>query len=200
MLKLKPSVLLFILTIIVNVSSAQLNRLTSSCQFHSINNFGFLEGQAGSAFQLETINGAQYRSWFGGVGLGLDLYRYRTIPLFIDIRKEFGRSSNKLFLYSDLGINFSWVTDNEKTSYANYDKFSNSFYNDMGFGYKIKVTKNRDLLVSLGYSFKKIIETYNYGLDLNPVYLNIQNIPSNGQSVQTNYSLNRLSIKIGWTF
>lgn len=200
MLKLKPSVLLFILTIIVSVSSAQQNRLTSTWQFHSINNVGLLEGQTGSAFQLQTINGTQYRSWFGGVGLGLDFYRYRTIPLFIDIRKEFGKSSNKLFLYSDLGINFSWVTNNEKTSYANYDKFSNSFYCDAGLGYKIKVTKNRDLLLSFGYSFKKIIETYNYNLYYSPMYLNMRSGSANGQSGQTNYSLNRLSFKIGWAF
>jgi hypothetical protein len=179
---------------IVCSSSAQQKSLTCPWKFHSINNIGLLEGQTGSSFQIQSINGAQYKSWFGGIGLGLDFYRYRTIPLFIDIRKEFGKSNNKLVVYSDLGINFSWVTDNEKTSYVAGDKFSGGFYADMGVGYKIAVGKNGALLLSAGYSFKKLKETYDaYDYNFFP--------PSGGgQKDQINYSLNRLSIKIGWEF
>lgn len=94
--------------------SAQQKTKTCPWQFHSINNVGLLEGQTGSAFQLQSINGMQYKSWYAGIGLGLDFYRYRTIPLFLDIRKEFGSGSNKFFAYADGGVNFVWLTDNEK--------------------------------------------------------------------------------------
>ncbi len=125
--------------------SAQQKTPPSQWQFHSINSVGLLEGETGSAFQLQTINGAQYKSWFTGVGLGLDFYRIRSIPLFADIRKEFGKENNKLFVYADFGINFSWATDQQKTSYVQGDKFSNGFYNDLGLGYKVSAGEKKML-------------------------------------------------------
>jgi hypothetical protein len=161
-------------------------------------NVGLLVGQTGNAFQLQTINGAQYRSWFAGAGVGLDYYRFRTIPLFLDLKKEFGRSSNKLFVYADGGVSFSWVSDDEKLGYVD-DHFSNGFYSDLGFGYKSAVGKNNALIISLGYSYKKLTETYT-----SPFYYftdpyNTDPLTSPSKE-QINYSLNRLSIKIGWEF
>jgi hypothetical protein len=184
-----------ILILSAGICSAQQKTQACPWQFHSVNNIGLLEGQTGSSFQLQTINGAQFKSWFAGVGLGLDFYRYRTIPLFLDLRKEFGKSSNKLFLFTDLGTNFSWVTDNEKTSYELNDNFGGGFYFEGGLGYKISVSKNNSLLLSLGYSYKKLYETYDY-----PVYLMYTQNSMNNWSEKINYSLNRLSIKIGWEF
>ena len=199
MLRLKLSMLFVMLTMIVGITSAQQNNSVSLWQFHSINNIGLLEGETGSAFQMQTINGVNYKSWFAGAGLGLDLYRLRTIPLFVDFRKEFGKNNNKIFLYSDVGINFSWVTDQQKTSYVQSDKFNNGFYGDWGLGYKVKMGKSNNLLLSLGYSYKKTEETYD------PIYYPPgifygQGTEPNDQEQKINYSLNRLTIKIGWEF
>lgn len=176
--------------------SGQQKQSAAQWVFHSVNNIGLLEGEAGSSFQIQTINGAQYKSWFGGIGLGLDYYRYRTIPLFLDIRKEFGNGSNKLFLYSDMGVNFCWLTDNQKMNYYLDDQFKNGMYADFGAGYKIGLGKSDHdhLLLSLGYSFKKLKETYDAPEYFYP--------PAAGPASkdEINYSLNRLSIKIGWEF
>src|SRR5450631_2033356 len=160
MFNLKYVLLFLLMVTMIGISVAQPKTADASWKFHSINSVGLLEGQVGSAFQIQTINGAQYKSWFGGIVLGLDYYRYRTIPLFIDLRKEFGRTAKKLFVYSDLGINFGWVTDKQKTQYVFDDKFANGFYSDLGFGYKINLGKNGGLLIGLGYSYKKVIESY----------------------------------------
>ena len=172
--------------------SAQQKTITGHWQFHSINNVGLLEGQTGSAFQLQSINGMQYKSWYAGIGLGLDFYRYRTIPLFLDIRKEFGSGSNKFFAYADGGVNFVWLTDNEKTAYVTDDHFNTGFYTDLGLGYKIGVGRTNHLLLSIGYSLKKLKETYQ-------TYSYLP--PDNAlQKQYVDYSLNRLSLKIGWEF
>jgi hypothetical protein len=193
MFKMKRSIFICIILSMAGTVSAQQKSLSGPWQFHSINNAGLLEGQTGSSFQLQTINGAQYKSWFAGIGLGLDFYRYRTIPLFIDIRREFGRSSNKLIVYADMGINFCWLTDVEKTSYLPGDKFNKGLYADMGLGYKIGLGKTNNLLLSIGYSLKKLKETY-----YTPDYYYPPDYPQ--EKEQINYSLNRLSIKIGWEF
>jgi hypothetical protein len=190
---MKLSLLLMAQILWVAISSAQTKSTDGLWQFHSINNVGLLEGQSGSAFQIQTINGVRYRSWFAGIGLGIDYYRYRTIPLFFDIRKEFGRTSNKIFVYTDFGINFSWVTDKQKMSYVTDDKYGNDFYDDLGLGYKIELNKNNCVLLSLGYSYKKVVETY-----VPPDYYRFPPSPDNSEQIDSR--LNRLIIKIGWTF
>jgi hypothetical protein len=194
------SMLLFLLTIMAGNSSAQQNNIVKTWQFHSINNVGFLEGQTGSAFQLQTINGIQNKSWFGGVGLGLDYYRFRTVPLFFDLRKELGKSANKLFLYSDLGVNFSRVTDKEKTNYVVDDKFGNGLFVEAGLGYKAVIGKNHGLLISVGYSYKKLRETYNSIQYYYPGIFRINPEQNINNQNQINYGLSRLSIKMGWQF
>ena len=187
------AVLFLITALCLSVTvSGQQKAITSNWQFHSINNIGLLEGQTGSAFQIQSINGMQYKSWYGGIGLGLDFYRYRTIPLFIDIRKEFGSSVNKFFAYADGGVNFCWLTDNEKNTYLMDDHFDTGFYTDLGLGYKIGIGKSNHLLLGIGYSLKKLKETYNTYYYFPPY--------NKTDKEEINYSLNRLTIKIGWEF
>src|SRR5215467_547922 len=68
-------------------------------QFRSINQVGLLEGTDGGAFQIQTINGVQFRTWFLGIGVGIDNYRLRSVPLFVDLRKEFKVGTNYFFIY-----------------------------------------------------------------------------------------------------
>ena len=93
-------------------------------------------------------------------GIGLDYYRYRTIPLFLDLRKEFFSGPDKLFVYADAGVSFAWVSDNQKSGYID-EKFSNGFYDDFGLGYKRVIAKHSAIILSLGYSYKKLSQTYN---------------------------------------
>jgi hypothetical protein len=189
---LKSRCTLTILVLMTGICFAQQESPVGKWRFQSINNVGLLEGQAGSAFQLQTINGAAYHSWFAGLGIGLDYYKLRTIPFFLDFRKEFGQSNQKFFLYADGGISFSWVTNMQKLGYVD-EQFSNGFYDDLGLGYKTVLGKNNALLLSLGYSFKKITDTYStpyYGIDFPPTY----------PKEWVNYNLNRLTIKLGWSF
>ena len=60
-------------------------------KFTSINLVGLLYGQAGTAFQLQTVNGVSYKTFSGGIGIGMDDYYLKTIPLFFDIRKNFSK-------------------------------------------------------------------------------------------------------------
>ena len=69
---MRPVLFLAFTLCLSGMVSAQQKTVTGIWQFHSINNVGLLEGQTGSAFQLQSINGMQYQSWFAGIGLGLD--------------------------------------------------------------------------------------------------------------------------------
>jgi hypothetical protein len=184
----------FLLSITILKCSAQERSKTKSLQFHSINNVGLLEGEAGSAFQLQTVNGVQYKSWFVGIGAGLDYYRYRTIPLFIDARKEFGKSNNKFFVYADAGINFYWERDKDAKQFYYDDKFKNGFYAEGGLGYKRKLNQKSSLLFSAGYSYKKLTEEgHSFWFD--------PGFPGSPYPIEKiNYNLNRLVLKAGIEF
>ena len=57
-------------------------------KFASINQFGIAWGASDDALQLQTVNGAVYKTFFTGLGIGLDYYWERTVPVFIDLRKD----------------------------------------------------------------------------------------------------------------
>ncbi len=191
MINIKNMGLLAIMTICFSALFAQQKIISRPLQFHSINNVVLLEGQAGSALQLPTINGAQYKSWFAGVGIGLDYYRYRTIPLFLDVRKEFGKRSNKLFIYADAGMNFYWERDTDVKQFPVDDKFKNGFYGETGVGYKLKLNQRINLLFNAGYSYKNITEegTYPY---MYPILAGME-YPVE----KINYNLNRFVLQVG---
>ena len=153
---------------------------------------GLLEGEKGSAFQLQTVNGVQYKGWFTGIGIGLDYYRIRSVPVFVDLRKNFGSLRKSFFAYLDGGIHYPWITDDQKD--FNGGVYSNGFYSDIGFGYRITLQGNTSVLLSLGYSYKKTVEKGTplvscpfYG----PCYSGPQQIV---------YNLNRISFKLGFIF
>lgn len=163
-----------------------------SCAFSSINQVGVLTGERGSSLLVQTINGIRYKTWFAGVGAGLDFYQTRGIPVFLDIRKNILNSPSTPFIYMDGGIHFSWPTDKDKGDNGTRT-FSNDLYFDAGLGYKASLGNTHALLLSVGYSLKKIEE----------VYTPFQFCPGGCGPIYTeryNYTLNRLSLKVGWQF
>ena len=130
-------------------------------QFKSINSLGLAEGQYGSAIQLQTINGIQKKRWFAGIGLGLDHYRFQSVPMFVDLRRSFGKKSNKIFIFANAGINFSDLTKNQKKySYPAGSAFENGVYLATGAGYDIKMTSRFSLSIASGYTYKNTPEQY----------------------------------------
>ncbi|HVU85616.1 MAG TPA: hypothetical protein VHC50_12285 [Puia sp.] len=183
----------------LSISSAQQVKKRNSIAFHSINQAGLLNGEAGSAFQVQTINGIQYRSWYAGIGAGIDYYRFRGIPLFADIRKAFGHTKNKFFIYGDAGIHFSWITDKEKNSLGPSAKLSNGLYLDGGIGYQAGIGNRNALLISVGYSYKQVkneTPAYYYY----PLYTTMITYTPPPSNTTIDYQLSRVSIKLGWEF
>jgi len=168
---------------------AQKTKPGCGCRFSSINQVGLLEGSNGHSMQLQTINGLRYKTWFTGIGVGLDYYRFRTIPLFIDVRKDLFNKLNTPFFYGDAGIHLPWVLDKEKNWWGEAD-YNRGFYYDAGFGYNFNLGKNGALLFSGGISLKKIRETRHYEVVC-------VTFPCPAQSERYDFTLRRFSLKAG---
>jgi hypothetical protein len=191
MLTTKPIGLTILFSLAMHIGLAQEKYANNKWMFHSINQVGLLEGENVSAFQIQTINGAQYKSWFAGIGIGLDDYRFRSIPLFLDLRKSFQRDGNGFFLYASGGIHFLWPVDKQKISPQ--AKYQNSFYSDIGLGYRLPLYGKSSVLFSAGYSYKRVVED-------NAVICDPWFGPCSAQNDRYVYDLNRLSIMIGFCF
>jgi hypothetical protein len=134
---------------------------TAKINFRSQNYVGLLEGDTGSSWQVQTINGFQTGTWFAGVGTGLDFYRYRTVPLFLSVNKSIKSTGNSFYFLSDGGFNFAWVDKEPRSRFNDYisDKFIPSLYWNGGIGYKAMIGKKEDaVLISLAYSYKRLKE------------------------------------------
>lgn len=130
-------------------------------KFGTVNQVGLIAGSRGEAFRVETINGIKKHNWFAGIGLGIDYYKDRTIPLFLDVRRDLLKSRNTPFIYIDGGVNFVWLNDEQKaqrTGGLNYSNPPGICY-DAGLGWKLSGKNARALVLSAGYSFKQVKET-----------------------------------------
>jgi len=166
-------------------------------KFHSVNNISLLNGDNEISAGLQSINGFQNGNWFTGVGVGLDYYIYRSVPLFADVRYEFGKTKNKFFAYADGGINFDWVKEYYYDGPIfiwegsnNSGEFHNGVYTDAGFGYLVANKKGGGLVLSLGHSHKSLKKTISY-----PDWRTQQTTTDIYR-----YNLNRIVVKVGWKF
>ena len=189
---LSKIIVFFFALAFAKISSAQQaekpKQKSCGCKFTSINQIGMVAGEANDSYQLQTVNGVSYRTWMVGAGIGIDGYRYRSIPVFLQLRKEFSLSSNALFIYNDIGLNYPWVKDEQKHFYGPSD-YGNGVYYDGGLGYKL-VLKKQSLLFSSGFSLKEMSENRSS-----------TTCPFVGPCFENkdvyHYSLKRLSFKVG---
>ena len=163
-------------------------------KFSSINQVGLLSGSTGEAFMLQTINGLKKDNWFAGVGTGLDFYKERTIPLFLDIRRDiiiFNRL-NTPFIYTDAGINFSWLSATQRGQ-KQFPTSSPGLFYDLGIGWKVSGKNNRGYVFSTAYSLKQVKEKVKYLWQSAP----FMDLESENYE-RRNYLYRRIVIKVGF--
>ncbi len=189
------TLLLFILSGIIHAQQKK-----SAARFSSINSIGLLSGQSQTTFTMQSINGIKYKSWFAGLGAGLDTYGYRSIPAFADIRKSFGKQSWQAFVYADGGINFPlYSSELPRKLYGNNAyKLYNTFYGEAGIGFNKPITKKTTFILSAGFSYKHFSYLdYNY---YNSPFIFIVGGTQAPQSSEYNFYYRRIAVKMGIAF
>lgn len=162
--------------------------------FGSQNFIGMLEGESGTSLQLQTINGVRYKSWFAGLGTGLDYYYERSIPVFLSLNRLMNPTRLPLYLHADAGLNIPWVPGFVQKQWGS-SRYTPGLYWAGGIGYKFDIGKkcNNALLLDLGYSYKRYQEKSDLVFPcLVP--------PCPSETERYDYRLRRLSLKLGWMF
>lgn len=155
--------------------------------FQSVNQVGVLEGAEGTALHLQTVNGFRLNKVFLGLGVGLDYYKLRSIPLFLDMRKYLLRSGN-MFLYGDGGLHFPW----EGKSFDWPSTYQPGLYYDLGLGYRVPL-KGYGIQLSAGYTYKAYTQEQRF-----PDFCFMP--PCEEQVISTRYQLRRIAVKMGVSF
>ena len=181
------------ITIIAGVCFSSSLCAQQKIKFSSQNYAGITDGEAGTAFQFQTISGFQYKTWFTGIGTGVDSYYETSIPLFLSVSKFLNTPKFPFYLNADAGINFPWSP--QESVYSNYgEEFSSSLYWAGGLGYRFGIGKEKQgFLLNFGYSYKHLIQETEY---TSPCLFP----PCPVSKERYDYRFHRLSVKVGWMF
>lgn len=161
---------------------------------------GLLNGDNAVSAQVVLSGGMKTRTWSYGIGAGIDYYKVRSAPFFVELKKDFGSKEKPLFAYLQLGANIAWPlqSDYRENFYSSWfgnttTRFQNGMYRELGIGYTGWYTKKKGIWISLGYSTKTMAEFYDE--------LIYPDFPPYDRITKTErklaYTFNRLVLKIG---
>src|SRR5215212_7410263 len=185
--------LLFTTTILlISVANAQ---GSGKIKFGSINSIGWLKGASRNMVQAQSINGIRYKSFFGGIGVGLDNYYYKTIPVFVDFRKNILSKKSTPFVYVDLGISFPKDRIETQSSWTRNEYKAGSYY-DIGAGYMFPLLKKISFSLAIGYSQKTSRRDWVYSVPREVAPYGFDDV---NRDIY-NYTFRRLSLKAGISF
>jgi hypothetical protein len=166
----------------------------SKGKIRAITSAGFAAGEGTAKPLFQVSAGFAFDNWFAGAGVGLDQYKFNTVPLFADWRVNFGKSK-LAFLYANGGYNFpgKYKGSEEFGSLKSSDKLFGGFYMDAGIGYRVRLSPLHRILFSAGYSQKNARARIGY-----PTYCLTPPCPE--QIYNYEYQLGRIVSKISWEF
>jgi hypothetical protein len=174
-------ILIFLISLFLHLSVIAQK---SGLKYNGIIQAGLLHGAMEPSWQLQLINGVKFKTFSFGIGLGLDQYHIKTIPVFLDARKSIFDKVNTPFVYADFGTNFP--SEKKSSDMWGTREFEKGRYYDLGIGHLWGMNKGGSFLVSIGYTQKRITENHLYSWA--PRWESID------------YTLRRLSLKAGLRF
>lgn len=164
---MKHKIILF--TLVVLFASLKASSQDRQLRYSSVNSFGVLNGGTGAEWQVQTIQGIRYQTLYAGIGAGIDNYFRKTIPVFLDLRKNIFEKEKTPFLYLDLGGSFPFKKHESGSTWAGAytSTFKTGYYYDAGIGYRIPFSRRFAAMISMGYSQKymeeeQVISNYSY--------------------------------------
>lgn len=191
----KHLLLILVFACIITFVQAQVKATKSNAlqnNFHSFNTVQILNGNTTTSLAINTVNGFQFGKLFIGIGTGFDYYYHTSVPLFLEARFNLVDRKNKLQLFANRGLSFSFSTQNKKFEYNAGSYKTGSTY---GAGLDYLITAgNQAFILGVAFSNKQVIQMVNNYL-WNPLLNKWENIPT-----KDIYSLNRIAIRLGWMF
>ena len=152
---------------------------------------GLLAGANKNALQVQLVNGVKYQTWQGGLGVGLDDYNIRSVPLFLQLRKALTAKPAAPFVYVDAGYHRPFLKEAEKFL---TEVKKGGFYGEGGIGYEMPALKKHGFFFGLGWRVKM----YTLKVNTKP-YLSVWPAPPDAFR-DYDYTLTAVVLKTGFRF
>lgn len=151
-------------------------------------------------YQIQSTVGYRFHyRYYAGIGVALDQYTIRSLPVFIDLRADLFRKKTTPFAYADVGLTNPWPKKSQFELQKEPDKKIPGWYLNTGIGWRFRSRiSDQSWEISIGYSLETMKIRY-----LQPIS-NAGFPEPDGQlpnvRVQTfKYTFNRFVIKAGFT-
>ncbi len=127
---------------------------------------GVTNGNFETNAYLNTSHGLALNSWYFGLGSGVDYYRFRTVPVFAEVRKDFSNRNIRPFVQIVGGLNIDWLTQEQKDHRFSWwqttpSTFTRGVYFKGGTGVLFNAHKQVRFATTISWSYKSITEKYN---------------------------------------
>ncbi len=186
----------FSFTMLLNLNASSQNKAKQNTglfnEFHSINSFGILYGASDISYLVHSINGFKVNKFFVGAGLGYDRYRFKSAPVFLDVRYDLVGKKNVLQLVADAGANLSFSSQEQDEGITGI-KYKPGSFIEAGLGYHSSLNKH-EIVFEGAFTYKQTIRISQKNV-WNPALNRTESSP-----VKDNYQFNRILIKAGWEF
>lgn len=185
-------IILIILTLPGMAVCQEEQKAFTKVSLQTVGSIGIIGGETGVKPVFQIISGLTQSRYFAGLGAGYDNYRFRSIPLFADIRFGFGKKQF-VFAYGDLGYNLPLEPKFGNNDFQTTSIYSGGVYLDLGLGYRHRLNKKNSILFSFGYSRKDV--NHKEGTTY-PCF----NPPCYEEMSYYHYKLGRIVTKLSWQF
>ena len=197
-MKKKFLLLLSLLVIISEITAQEIKNVRKDSFgekkfFSSQISAGIVEGEQNTNLHVELLNGLRYKTWFAGIGTGLDYYYYRTIPVYLSGIKYLSPRNHSFFVQGDAGVNFVWEEDRMNNRNEVSHEFKPGIYWNGIVGFATGLDRKNAFSFGLGYSQKSFKE-------IKEMAIWCFNPPCENTFETYKYNLKRLTLRIGWQF
>jgi len=191
-------ILLSLVSIISGITAQEIKKVQKDSFrekkiFSSQISTGIVEGEQNTNFHVEILNGIRYKTWFGGIGAGLDYYYYRSIPVYLSGIKYLSPRNHSFFIQGDVGMNFVW----EDERITNWNEVGHEYkpglYWNGILGFATGLDRKNAFSFGLGYSYKSFKE-------IKEIVVQCFNPPCENTFETYQYNLKRLTLRLGWQF
>lgn len=161
---------------------------------------GMVNGAAETDGYLQTSHGVQYQNWFAGLSTGIDYYRFRTVPVLFELKRQFASGSTRPFISVAAGTSLPWLMAKEKQVHWNWwqpadtSDYFKGLAMEASAGVILKAKSKPSFVILAGWSRKNLVEQF--------VERSFLPSPEPGAGIQKTieYRFNRLFIGFGVNF
>ncbi len=187
----------FVLMLLLCSVSLFAQKRVKKAPFYMVPQLGLVNGDHYVSGQLTLIGGFEKKDWAFGLGAGFDYYKLRTVPVFMDVRKNITASDWPVFAYANLGVNIPAPLETQRRFTGIWNATESSYqaglYSDVGIGYAMLNKRKKGFILSLGFSTKGNTENY-----METIYDQFPPYKANQFERKLSYSFNRVVCKIGF--